>query len=433
MTNRQRSWSAHTGFLLATAGAAIGLGNLWKFPYLAGKYGGFAFLLPYVLLILWIGVPVLMLEFSLGRYMRQNPLFGLGRLHRGAAVLGAVGVASCFLIRSYYSVVGGWTLKTVASYVTTGRAPADFPAYAATTEPVVWGLVFIAVTFFVYLRAKAPFGRLMRRVMPGLFVALCAMAAVALCQPGASAALGFLYTPHTAFSAEATAAALGQVFYSLGLGMGITMMYGSLLPKEENIEKNSWQIAALDTALALIMCTAVFEAAFATGQPVSEGPMMIFNVLPRLFARLPLGAVWATIFFVLMTMTAVQSAVSLLHCVCSYASQRFGLTKNRAALIVGVAIAALGTMSALSFGAWDGARLLGRPFFAGIALLTDRVLLPLGGAGLCVYVGWCWGPAQLVMEMQQEGVKLRLQKWWVWSIRVAAPACIVLILALSIL
>lgn len=432
MTNRQRSWSAHTGFLLATAGAAIGLGNLWKFPYLAGKYGGFAFVLPYLLLVVWIGVPVLMLEFSLGRYMRQNPLLGLGRLHRGAAVLGAIGVTSCFLIRSYYSVVGGWTLKTVASYAVTGAAPQDFPAYAATFEPVVWGLGFIAVTFFVYLKAKAPFGRLMRRVMPGLFVTLCALAVVALCQPGAPAALGFLYTPQIAFSAEATAAALGQVFYSLGLGMGITMMYGSQLPKEENIEKNSWQIAALDTILALIMCTAAFEAAFATGQPVSEGPMMIFNVLPRLFARLPLGPVWAIGFFLLMTMTAVQSAVSLLHCVCSYVCQRFGCSLGRAALWVGVAIAALGTLSALSFGAWEGARLLGRPFFAGVALLTDRVLLPLGGAGLCVYVGWGWGPAQLVLEMQAQGVKLRLEKWWVWSIRVIAPLLIVLILVMGL-
>ena len=274
----KNQWASKLGFILATAGAAVGLGNLWKFPYLMGRNGGFWFLIAYLVFVVILGLPVMIMELSLGRMTRKDPVNAYRSLNKKAAVIGGLGVLCAFIIVSYYSVIGGWILKYIASYLTTFSAPENFNAYKAqTVEPIVWHFVFMVFTALICLRGTKGIEKSSTFMMPALFVLLLVLIFRSVTLPGAVEGLKFMFTPpEDGFHFSFIAAALGQVFYSLSLGMGLTITYGSYLKKEENIPKSCLTVAGLDTMVAVFAGLAIFPAVFSFGLQPTEGASLIY-------------------------------------------------------------------------------------------------------------------------------------------------------------
>lgn len=430
---KRSQWASSIGFLLATAGAAIGLGNLWKFPYLMGKNGGFAFLAAYLFFVVVLGLPVMMTEMAIGRKTQKNPIGAFAAINRRTTFIGVMGVASAFIILSYYSVIGGWLLKYIASYATTGAAPADFTAYTAQpVEPLVWHGIFMLCTALICYKGTHGIEKASKWMMPGLFVLLVVIIVRSVTLPGAGAGLAFIFKPDlSAFTWDSVVAALGQVFYSLSLGMGITLTYGSYLNKKENIPLNCAKVAGLDTMVAVMAGVAIFPAVFSVGLAPEQGPGLIFGTLPHVFGQMAGGSLFAILFFVLMFFAAVTSAIALLECIVSYAVDDLHWSRKKAVAWLAVGIFALGVLSSLSFGPLAQWKILHYNFFDLMGVLTDNILLPLGGLAMCIYVGWFWGPGQLILEMESEGVRFRLQKAWIWCIRLITPVLIAVVTVLG--
>ena len=415
-------WASKLGFILATAGAAIGLGNLWKFPYLMGRNGGFPFLITYLLFIVILVIPVMMTEMSLGRKTRHDPVQAYGDIHPHARITGIFGVLAAFVILSYYSVIGGWILKYIVSYVTALEAPADFGAFIGSTETVLWHFIFMAATTAICYFGINGIEKASKFMMPLLFLLLLVIIIRSVTLPGASKGLAFMFVPDfSAFSLNSVSAALGQVFYSLSLCMGITITYGSYLSEQENIPKSCASVAALDTGIALLAGIAIFPAVFSFGLEPGQGPGLIFGTLPKVFSEISGGSVFAILFFALVFFAAVTSAIALLEVSVSFCIDTLRWPRKRAVLILGTAIFLLGIPSALSFGVLGEVTILNYSVFDFICMITDNILLPLGGVTMCYYVGWKWNPELLVEEIERDGIPFRLKKMWILCIRYLTP------------
>ncbi|MEA5010956.1 MAG: sodium-dependent transporter [Angelakisella sp.] len=423
-------WTSSFGFILATAGAAIGLGNLWKFPYLMGKNGGFQFLVLYLVFACVLGLPIMITEISIGRMTGKGPVQAFAKLKPGARIIGIMGVACSFIILSYYSVIGGWVLKYIASYATTMGAPVDFGAYIAQpVEPVVWHLVFMAFVLIICLKGAHGIEKASRFMMPALLILLLITVVRSLTLPGGMGGVQFMFTTGKdfQFSFSAISAALGQVFYSLSLCMGITITYGSYLKRKENIPHNTAIIAGLDTAIALLAGLAIFPAVFAFGLEPAQGPSLTFGTLPKVFESMMGGWLFALVFFALMFFAALSSAIALLECVISAVLDHFHCSRTKAAMVLTVLIALLGVPSALSAGPFAHITILNYSLFDFMCMLTDNILMPVGGILLCVFVGWIWGPRHIVEHIESEGVAFRLQKAWILCIRYITPVLVVIV------
>lgn len=427
--SKRSQWASSIGFILATAGAAIGLGNLWKFPYLMGKNGGFFFLVAYLVFVVILGLPVMITEMAIGRYTQRDPVGAFRAIGKRTVGIGILAVLAAGLILSYYSVIGGWLIKYCISYLTTFQAPADFSAYIAQAgEPVLWHFVFMAITGFICYKGTKGIEKASGIMMPALFVLLLVIIARSLTLEGAGSGLAFVFLPSaSAFNLSSISAALGQVFYSLSLGMGITLTYGSYLNKKENIPQNCLRVAALDTAVAVMAGIAIFPAVFAFGLEPGQGPGLIFGTLPHVFAEIPGGSFFAILFFVLMLFAAVTSAIALLECIIAFAIDNLKWSRRTAVLILGGLVFLLGIPSSLSFGAISSFKILNYDFFSFIGMITDNILMPLGGILTCVYVGWFWGPEKLAQEMEKEGNTFRLKKAWLGCIRFITPVLIIIV------
>ncbi len=259
-------WASKLGFIMATAGAAIGLGNLWKFPYLMGRNGGFPFLIAYLFFIVVLGLPVMITEMSLGRKTRHDPVQAYRDIDPHAGIVGIFGVLAAFIILSYYSVIGGWIMKYIFSYGTTMEAVADFDGFVGSREPVLWHFLFMAITTGVCYFGVSGIERASKVMMPLLFMLLLVIIGRGVTLPGAVEGFKFMFAPDfSAFSLNSISGALGQVFYSLSLCMGITITYGSYLSEKENIPKSCVSVAGLDTLIAVLAGIAIFPAVFAFG------------------------------------------------------------------------------------------------------------------------------------------------------------------------
>lgn len=424
-------WASRLGFILATAGAAVGLGNLWKFPYLMGKNGGFQFLAAYLIFVVLLGLPVMITEMSIGRMTQKNPIGAFRSINKRVTFIGVMSVVSAFVILSYYSVIGGWLLKYIVSYATTFAPPANFAAYIATpVQPIIWHFVFMLLACFICFKGTKGIEKASSIMMPALFLLLLALIIRSVTLPGAESGLRFMFSPSgsgSRFSAQSLVAAMGQVFYSLSLGMGITVTYGSYLRRNADIPKSCATVAGLDTMAAIMAGLAIFPAVFAFGQEPAQGPSLIFGTLPDVFAQLPGGAIFAILFFVLMFFAAVTSAMALLECVVSFVVDAFHWSRARAVFVLGALVFVLGVPSSLSFGILSEVTIFHYTFFDFMGVITDNFLLPLGGIAMCVYVGWFWGPGKLLAHMEGEGVVFRLKKAWLWCIRLITPVLILII------
>ena len=419
-------WASKMGFILATAGAAIGLGNLWKFPYLMGRNGGFPFLAAYLIFIGLLGIPVMITEMSLGRKTGHNPVLAYDSVHPHARIVGYFGVLAAFFILSYYAVIGGWIIKYFFSYTLTARAPEDFSAFIGhPTEPLIWFLLSTALICYFGVSGIEKTSKFM---MPALFVILLIIIVRGLTLPGAAAGLSFVLTPKLDdFSIHSVSAALGQVFYSLSLCMGITITYGSYLHKDVSIPKGCIQIAVLDTCMAVLAGIAIFPAVFACGLEPASGPGLIFVTLPEVFSAMAGGPLFAALFFLLVLFAALTSAVALLEVSVSFVIGSWHWSRRKAVVLLSVAIFLIGIPSSLSFGPLAGISILNYNIFDFVCMLTDNIFLPFGGIFMCYYIGWKWNPALLIDEIRLNDVPFPFAGAWLFLIRFVTPIMVIIV------
>lgn len=429
MNKQHNQWASKLGFIMATAGAAIGLGNLWKFPYLMGRNGGFPFLAAYLIFVCILGLPVMIMEMTLGRKTGKDPVRAFQQVHPHAKITGIFAVLSAFLILSYYSVIGGWIMKYVFSYITSGKAPENFEAFTAgPVEPVIWHFVFMAVTAGICLFGVKGIEKASKTMMPALFVILIVIIIRSVTLPGASEGLKFIFSPNgEGFSLNSVSAALGQVFYSLSLCMGITITYGRYLGKEHNIPKSCLNVAALDTTIAILAGIAIFPAVFSFQMEPGQGPGLIFGTLPKIFASLKGGIFFAILFFILILFAAVTSTIALLEVSVSFTMDQFKWPRKKAVLILAAVIFAIGIPSALSFGVLSDFKILNYTFFDFMSTMMDNIFLPVGGILMCWFIGFRWNPQFLVEEIEQNGIRFRLAKVWKFCIRFITPVLILIV------
>jgi NSS family neurotransmitter:Na+ symporter len=438
-------WSSRLAFILAATGSAVGLGNIWRFPYTAGEYGGGAFVIVYLLCVAVIGVPIMIAEIMLGRRGRQSPINTMRALaaQAGASpawqLLGWMGILSGFLILSFYSVIAGWTLAYVFRAGAglfagiDGDASAEiFSALTADPERLLaWHTIFMVLVVMVVARGVASgLEQAVRVLMPTLFLLLMVMVLYAAQAGDFAAGISYLFTPDLAeFQAkagEAILSAMGQAFFSLSLGMGAIMIYGSYLSGKASIGSNVAIIAGMDTLVALLAGLAIFPIVFANGLEPSAGPGLIFQTLPVAFGQMPFGAVFGVLFFVLLAFAAWTSAISLLEPMVAYLAENRGFSRVRAALLAGVAVWLLGIACLLSLNEWSGFKIFGLGILDLFDYVTANLLLPLGGILIAVFVGWVLDE-QVAREELGAGHGARLYSLWRGLIRWLAPACVILV------
>lgn len=397
-------WGSRWAFILAATGSAVGLGNIWRFPYVVGEYGGAAFILVYLGCIVLIGVPVMMSEILIGRRGRQSPINTMRSLPaefgatRAWQVLGWLGVLAGFLVLSFYSVVAGWSLAYVPA-----TAAGDF--LDASTETVndafdgllaspaqllLWHTVFMGMTAYVVSHGvRSGIEKAVRILMPVLFVLLLVMVGYGMGAGAFAEALEFMFTPDfSALNAEAVLVAMGQAFFTLSLGLGAIMAYGSYLSSRSSIPANAGYIAGADTGLALVAGLAIFPIVFAAGLDPAEGPGLVFVSLSYGFGQMPLGVVFGTIFFVLLSFAAWTSAISIAEPATAYLVETRGWKRRRAAWVVGLAAWVFGLGSVLSLNYWEELQVFGMTFMELVEYLSTSIMLPLGGLLMALFAGW---------------------------------------------
>ena len=449
MAFKHESWSSSTAFMLAAVGAAVGLGNIWRFPYMAGSNGGGAFVLIYLAAVALIAIPVLIAETMIGRHGHMSAPVSMtkaaeevGASHNWA-IVGWFGVAAAFLILSFYSVIGGWVLayvpKTISGTFTGMGAEAvgaDFNTLLGDPATVVfWHTVFIAVTVGVVMHGiKSGIERAVGIMMPSLFLMLLLIVGYAIAAGDIAAGLTFLFSPDfSVIDAEVILAAIGQAFFSIGVGIGIMFTYGAYLPDNIPLPRACVMIACADTLVAILAGIAIFPIVFANGLDEAAGPGLVFVTLPLAFGQMAGGAIIGTLFFVLLAFAALTSAISLLEVPVSWLEERSGWTRRGAALTVGGAIWLVGLASALSTNVWSEVRLLGMvDKFKDTGILdlvdyiTGQALLPLGGLLIALFAGWWMKSTVLTEEL---GMSKTAFKLWRILVRFLCPLGIGWVLA----
>jgi NSS family neurotransmitter:Na+ symporter len=433
-------WSGKVGFILAAAGSAIGLGNIWRFPYTAGENGGGAFVLVYLAFVLLIGVPVVLSELSIGRFTKLNPVGAFKKLAPGSKWkwLGGLGVLTGFGILAFYSVIAGWTLSYLwgaitghASDVTSAEETAAVftQLIGGSFMPLVLTAVFMALTIFV-VRGGVSEGieRATRILMPTLLVVLVIMAIRSMTLDGGAEGIAYLFKPDfSKLSVGVILAALGQALFSLSLGMGAMITYGSYFPDKENLPQAGIIVAFFDTGIAVLAGLIIFPALFSVGVDPNGGPGLVFVILPSIFAQLPAGNIFAIAFYFLLTIAALTSTISLLEVVVAYFVDEKQWDRKKAALWIGIACFVMAVPSALSQGAvgfltdFLGT---GTSFLDIQNIIWGNYSLSIGALGLCIFVGWKWGIPAALSSLESSGHPLQGRAFWSFLVRFVCPVAV---------
>ena len=447
-------WSSRLTFILAAAGSAVGLGNVWKFPYIAGEHGGGAFVLIYLAFVVLIGLPILIAEILIGRRGGGSPIHSFRSLARreghssGWTLVGWMGIGGAFLILSFYSVVAGWSLSylwyaldgQIASHgvdaTQLGQSlSALFTDLISSPTALIVGhsLIMAATMLIVANGIRGGLERAARWMVPGLFLLLIALVVFATATTGEfGTALAFMFRPNfSSLTSDAVLFALGHACFTLGVGMTAMMAYGSYLPKDVSITNASFTIAGLDTLVALSAGLAIFPFVFAQGLEPGSGHGLIFETLPIAFAQVPGGGVVATVFFLFLTVAALTSTISIMEPVVEYLEQRREWTRHKAASITGLGIWILGVAAALSFNVGANFKVFGKNVFDLLEYVSSNVLLPLGGLMIAVYAGHVLSRTALADELgigQSSGFKLLR-----FSLRYLTPLGVGLVLLFNLL
>lgn len=404
-------WTSRMAFIMAAAGSAVGLGNIWKFPYITGENGGGAFVLVYLACIFLIGVPVLIAEIMIGRRGGQSPIATMrtltraGGAARGWRIIGWNGVVASFLVLSFYAVIGGWALVYIGKAAVGMFVGADAEAIggqfnnllANPWELLLWHSVFMAIVVFIVGRGiRSGLEKAVNMLMPLLFILLIVMVFYAMGSGSFGRAVDFMFSPDfSRLTTEGILTALGHAAFTLSIGIGVLMAYGSYLPQNINIARTAMSIAVLDTSVALLAGLAIFPLVFANGLELGTGPGLIFVTLPLAFGQMGSGIIFGTIFFALLLVAAITSAISMLEPVVEWLEEHKGANRIKSALAGGFAVWLIGIGTVLSFNVWSDMHPLGFiGFFEGktvfelLDFLVSNILMPLGGMAIALFAGW---------------------------------------------
>ena len=435
-------WSGRWAFILAATGSAVGLGNIWKFPYITGENGGGAFVLVYLLCIAIIGIPIMMAEVMLGRRGRGTPINTMRRLASEAGVsplwklLGWMGMLAGFLILSYYSVIAGWALAYIPA-----MGSGSFAGQNATfvnehfssllsspIELALWHSLFMVLTMVVVARGvRGGLEKAVRLLIPGLFMLMLVMVGYAMSMGSFLQAVDFLFNPDfSKISGTGVLIAMGHAFFTLSLGMGAIMVYGSYLPKDTSIARTSIAIAAADTVVALLAGLAIFPIVFANGLEPGSGPGLVFATLPIAFAQMPGGVVIGGLFFLLLVFAAWSSAISLIEPAVTWLVENRKMTRVMASVWAGVLTWLFGMGTVLSFNHWAEVKwFFGQTFFDFLDFLTSNIMLPLGGLLIALFVGWVL-PRHISLD-ELEMVDGKRYRVWLFLVRYVTPVAVIMV------
>lgn len=440
MTQKRAQFGTKLGVIAATVGSAVGLGNIWRFPYECGTSGGGAFLLVYILFVFLLGVPTICAEFSLGRSSRK----GLPGAYRHTAgnsrydLLGYGAIVAAFMILAFYAVVAGWTLEYVVDSVTgvfqdtpNNARHSQFENFVSGWRAVVWAIVFLIINALVMLGGiQKGIERMSNIMMPILFLILIAFCINSLMMPGTSEGLYFLFHPDfSKLTTETILSAMGQAFFSLSLGMGCLITYSSYFSDDTPLIKTSLQIAALDTLVAVLSGIIIFPAVFSFGMSPAEGPTLVFEVLPNIFHSMPGGQIWSLLFFLLLVLASLTSIISVSEIAVTFLCDEFRIQRKWATLWVTLISIVLATLCSLSFGPLKSLNL-----FNLFDYISSNILMPLGGMGVCAFVGWKMKRSAYVNQMRRA---VKVPEWMfnyiTFGIRYIAPVGILIVFIAGLL
>ena len=460
---KRASWSGQVAFILAAAASAIGLGNLWRFPYLAAQYGGGTFLVIYLALVVTLGFTLMLTEITIGRATQQSQLTAYSRLHKGWGFIGLIATVVPILIVPYYCVIGGWVLKyfvTYAQMAFTGAQPmgagaaesgAFFSGFiSANFAPFGYGILFVlGCATVIVLGVKNGIEKSNLVLMPLLFLLALAISIYVVCLPGTGEGIKYYLLPNLDCLCDANGkfsvatlgktilGAMGQMFYSLSLAMGIMVTYGSYMKKTDSIERCVRRIEVFDTLIALIaglmIIPVVYMFAIKTGTPVKEamnaGPGLMFITLPKVFAMLGTAGTWLGLaFFALVIFAAATSAISLYEACVASVCDLLHIERKPATFFTGALICFLSAFSALGYGAWGDITVFGLQFLDFFDIVTSCFLMPIAAILTCLFVGWVIKPKAIIDEVEAEGHPFRAKHFFAFMVRYVAPAFVTAIL-----
>ena len=448
MAPASRTWSSGLTFILAAVGAAVGLGNIWKFPYVAGVSGGGAFVIIYLACVVVVAIPVLIAELLIGRCGNGSPPVAMRRVAEASgrpaswSVVGYLGMIVGYLIATYYSVIAGWTLIYIGRSATGfgGASAAEVAGQfdALLARPVmmtIWHTIFMLLALVIVGRGlRGGIERVVKLLMPALFVMLLVMIGYAAVAGDFGAGVSFLFSFNfDELTGESVLNAVGQAFFSISVAMGLMMVYGAYVPKDVSLTRSAIIIAIADTAIALLAGLMIFPIVFANGLDPAAGPGLIFKTLPTAFVSMPGGSVFGALFFLLLAFAAITSIIAIIEPIVAYAEDRWHMSRIKGCCIFGTLGWGIGLLSVLSFNRWANVTPLGmfdvfadKTFYDLIDYFTANIMMPVGAILIALFVGWRMQP-----EMPEGDLSFYhpvLYKVWLWTVRVVVPVAILGIL-----
>jgi neurotransmitter:Na+ symporter, NSS family len=438
--SKRDSFGSRMGVIMAAAGSAVGLGNIWRFPYILGENGGGAFLIIYLVIIFSIGIPVMMSELVIGRRSQRNPVGAFRTLapRRPWYLVGMMGIVAAFMILAFYTAVAGWTLEYIYQTLKggfVGKSSAELSAMfesfrSESLRPALWFSVFMLATSAIVLGGvRKGIEKSTKILMPLLLVLLVFMCIKSLTLPGAGKGVEFLFRPDfSKITGNTVLMALGQAFFSLSIGMGTLIPYGSYIQKDNNLRSNAVQVSMVDLFIAVLAGIAIFPAVFAFGISPSSGESLTFIVLPGIFQQMPGGMVFAFIFFFLLAIAALTSTISVLEVIVAYFSEQLNLSRRTAIIIATASMFILGLSASMSWGMMSEVKLFGLNIFDLFNFTTANILLPLGGLLIVAFLGWFFPGRDTRDELSNGGtLRLRYYSLYRFAIRFLAPLAIALV------
>lgn len=439
------TFSGRFALVAAAAGSAIGLGNIWRFPYIAGENGGGAFLLVYLICVIAIGIPVMTSEFVIGRSAQKNPYGAFRALAPGKPwyLIGLMGVLAAFMILAFYTTVAGWTLEYLYQALTgnlMGKNEIELTAMfdlfqKSTFRPVLWFLIFMGFTAYIIIAGvKNGIEKYTKVLMPFLFVLLIILCIRSLTLKGGGEGLRFLFHPDlTKITPEVILEALGQAFFSLSIGMGTLITYGSYIRKDEKLASSAGWIVTADTSVSVIAGLAIFPAVFALGGSPTSGTGLVYITLPNLFQKMPLGNFFALMFFLLLAIAALTSTISVLEVIVAFLTEELRMARRKATIIATLSVSVLGIVTAMSFGALSEVQLFNKNIFSLLEYLTSNIMLPAGGFFIVLFIGWFFNRQKTRAELTNDGqLKGKLLPLYMFIVRYLAPLAIALVFLYSL-
>lgn len=454
MNSKRSSFTGKIGFVLAAAGSAVGLGNIWRFPYLAAQYGGGIFLLVYIALSVTFGFSLMVAEIAIGRKTQMSAIGAFKSLDKRFSFVGWMAALVPTIILPYYSVIGGWVMKYIFGFITGDGANMANPAYGGITadgsqisyfssyiseigEPIFWFLVFILLTaIVVILGVDKGIEKVSKFMMPALIVLIIFIVIYTLCTvDGAWEGVLYYITPNfSKFTIMTVVAAAGQLFYSMSLAMGIMITFGSYTKKEINIEKSTNQIELFDTGVAFLAGLMIIPVVFAIdpNSLTEKGPGLMFETLPQIFARMPGGSLIGSIFFIMVFFAALTSSISLMETVVSILIDKAKIGRRLSCVIVlGVSLI-LGLFSCLGYSAWNNVTIIGLQILDFFDFITNSIVMPVVALITCIFVGYFIKPKSIIEEVELSG-KFRMKKLFTVVIKYVAPIFLIIIFATSVI